>query len=238
MQVIELNLRDESRKRDVPVCIYIPKNNKVENIVIFGPGYQGQEDLAKEEMVYKKYKYLAKFFTQRNFAFISIQHDILGDKDGLESIDTKLPQYQARKHLYERGQENINYVLEELGKRYPSFNLNRFIIAGHSNGGDIAKFYACNYPEKISHIIALDSRRALIEGNKNLKILMFEAEDTTTDTGVIPDPTFKNNARRIGLEWVIIKPREAKHISYSDTYINDDIKKIVCNSIGWFLDNF
>ncbi len=51
---------------------------------------------------YKQNTYLAKFFTDCGYAFISIQHDIVGDKDGLETLDPNAVQAIARKHLLER----------------------------------------------------------------------------------------------------------------------------------------
>lgn len=238
MQFIDLTLRDISRSRDIPICIYLPEDitNNLK-VVIFGPGYQGQDDLAKKNgsLVYKQYEYLAEFFTERNYAFISIQHDILGDTDGLEVIDPKLPQAQARRHLWERGEKNINFIISELKKQFPNFNLDKFIIAGHSNGGDIAKFFANNFPEKISHVIALDARRCPIEPCKNLKLLMFEADDTSTDLGVIPDEGTKENPKRANLEWVIIKPKNSTHIGYNGGHIIKEIKQAVYRGIDWFL---
>lgn len=158
---------------------------------------------------------------------------MLGDKDGLETIDPSINQYEARKHLYERGQENIIFVIKELKQKFPKLNFDNFIIAGHSNGGDIGKFFANNHPKNVSHVIALDSRRCIITEGK--KILIFEANDTTTDLGVIPDQDMEGNPKRSNLEWIIIKPKNAKHISYSDTYITGELKSSVYNGINLLL---
>ncbi len=35
-------------------------------------------------------------------------------------------------------------VIARLKQKHAELSLDKFIIAGHSNGGDIAKFFACN----------------------------------------------------------------------------------------------
>jgi hypothetical protein len=238
MEIIDINLNDKERARIFPVAIYLPETiNQSTPIVIFGPGYQGQEDLANPNIkpVYKEYNYLAEFFIKKGYCFISIQHDILGDNDGLETIDPKLIQHEARKHLYIRGEQNIFFTIKELTVRFPLLNFNKFIIAGHSNGGDIAKYFANNNPKRISVVITLDARRCIIEPQKNLKLLMFEADDTSTDQGVIPDQGTEQNPKRTNLEWVIIKPKNATHIGYNGSYITEELKQAVFRGINWVL---
>nr|WP_253307514.1 alpha/beta hydrolase [Rickettsia endosymbiont of Ceutorhynchus assimilis] len=240
MKILDFTFTDQARSRIIPVRLYLPKN-VVNNLpmVIFNAGYQGQDDLSKPDVKfeYKNYEYLAKFFTDKNFAFASIQHDVLGDNDGLEKIkiNHNLPQYEARKHLYIRGTQNILFVINELKHKFLELNLDKFIIAGYSNGGDIAKYFANLYPDNISHVIVLDARRCIIEPYRNLKILMFEANDTSTDLGVIPDQGIEEKPKRINLEWVIIKPKNAFHKSYSGLCITEEIKQSIFSAIDWFL---
>jgi len=236
MQTNLLTLTDPVQARQIPVAIYLPDQMPESlPVVIFGPGYQGQEALAAKdvELAYLKQTYLAKYFTDKNYAFITIQHDMLGDSDGVETIDPKLPQHEAREHLYKRGEKTILYVLGELTQRFPQLILERFIIGGHSNGGDIAKYFANNYPERISHVIVMDGRRCRIAPGKDLKLLLFEATDTTTDAGVIPE----QSSKRAPLEWVSIKPKGALHLSYMDPHMTEEIKATVLGAIDWFLNH-
>jgi len=231
MKTKELIFTDQTRSRDVPVCIYGCENS-IDNmpVIIFSPGYQDQEELSASstELFYKSYTYLAEYFTQKGYAFITIQHDMLGDNDGLETLDPKAMQSEERKHLWQRGQDNILFVIGQLKADFPNYDFDKFIISGHSNGGDIAKFFADNYPEKVSHIIAMDARRCPVRSGK---LLMFEADDTTTDIGVIPD-----EGKRDNLEWAIIKPKGVKHLSYMDEYTDNDIREHILRSIDWFLE--
>ena len=233
MKQLDFKFFDSSRAREIPVCVYLPLNIKHhKNIVIFSHGYQEQKILASHGNIpgYKKYQYLAEFFTKKNYIFISIQHDLVGDNDGLETIDQSLVQHYAREHLYKRGAENILFVLNAIQKEIPQLYYKKFIICGHSNGGDISKYFAKFYPEMISDVIVLDGRRYRIEAP--MKILMFEANDTVTEAGVVP----QDEILRAQIELVVIKPKDALHKSYCDDAITDNVKNSVYNSITWFLN--
>jgi hypothetical protein len=217
MKITELNLTDESRNRKIPILIYLPEESKQNlQVVIFNPGYQDQVDLQKPETIlaYRKWEYLAQYFNNKNCAFIAIQHDLPGDADGLETIDPKLPQVEARKHLWIRGEQNILFVINLLKAQFPNLDFNQFIIAGHSNGADMAKFFANKYQENISHVISFDGRRCPIAPLTKQKLLMFEAIDTSTDVGVLPNEGTKDSPNRMNLEWLIFKPSQAFHTSY------------------------
>ena len=130
---------------------------------------------------------------------------------------------------------NILFVIQELKKQNLSLDLKKFIIGGHSNGGDIAKFFANHHPKSVSHVIVCDGRRCPVSSDANLKILMFEANDTTTDEGVIPGKGDPKIGERNNLEWIIVKPKNAVHISYNDGGQEEDVKKQVLRTIEWFL---
>jgi len=244
MVIKEFNFFDISRNRMVPVIVYLPAViTNVVNAVIYNPGYDRQEFILESQKgvipcQYKNNSYLAKFFTEKSYAFISIQHDILGDKDGLETLDPNAIQAIARKHLWDRGVQNMLFVIGELKKQNLGLNLEKFILGGHSNGGDIAKYFANLYPDLVSHLIICDGRRCPIPTNANLKILMFEANDTSTDFGVIPDEGSQENPKRTKLEWVVVKPKNALHMSYCDAGKEEDVKQQVCKTIEWFISNF
>ena len=238
MKTLYFNFYDKARKRQVPVAAYLPENFETQlPSVIFGPGYQGQDDLQKKELSYKRYAYLAEYFTAKGYAFITIQHDILGDNDGLETVDSQAIQDEARRHLYIRGGENILFAIEELKRQNLPLQLDKFILAGHSNGGDIAKYFVNNNPSLTRALILFDARRARLRPQALLPVLMFEANDTATDTGVIADPMQENNSMRSNLDLIIIKPSEALHVSYVDDYITDELKKRVFAGLNWFLSD-
>ncbi|MEK6733705.1 MAG: hypothetical protein AABY27_01190, partial [Pseudomonadota bacterium] len=170
------------------------------------------------------------------YAFISIQHDILGDNDGLEFIDKNAPQAEVRKHLWIRGEKNILFAINELKQKYPEFNFDQFIIAGHSNGGDIAKFFYNNYENMVLSAVIFDGRRCPIKPGSKQKLLIFEAADTSTDFGVLPDEGTEIAPKRMNLEWIVIKPKDAFHMSYGGDLITDKLKTKVFKGLDFFLN--
>jgi cephalosporin-C deacetylase-like acetyl esterase len=235
---LEFNFLDSKRSRKVQVLCYLPKvKSKKMPVVIFGPGYEGQEEIIsqKDLPVYKGYTYLADYFTKKGYAFITIQHDILGDDDGLESVDPNAIQHEARKHLYVRGVENMLFVIEELKKHNLGLDFEKLIVSGHSNGGDISKYFANLYSNRVSKMILFEARRCRFEITKPIDLLMFEADDTSTDLGVMPIQNKEDNHKRENIDWSIIKPKDAIHVSYMDDYITDKIKTRVYKALDYFL---
>lgn len=238
MKILDFDFYDKKRSRNIPVAIFKPiGEGKNYPAIIFSPGYQSQEQLRKEGLNYKVYNFLAEYFTSKGFVFISIQHDMLGD-DGLETVDPEAIQDDARKHLYIRGKENILFVLESLKKEKPTIEFDNMIFAGHSNGGDIAKYFTNQHPEYVKSLILFDSRRAKLVPKNNLKVLMFEADDTMTDEKVIPEPYREDNSKRSNLDLVIVKPSGAMHRSYKDEFINEEVKNKIFISLDWFLNYY
>lgn len=233
-RIEDINLFDEQRSRKIPIRIVLP-SKPVEKTIIFSAGYCSQEDLKEGFEAYKKYQFLAEYFIDRNFAFICVQHDVLGDSDGLETIDASKTQHEAREHLYKRGIININYILLWLKQNKPNIKIDDFIIGGHSNGGDIAKYFINKQPEICTNIIVFDARRCRIETNKAIKLLMFEASDTTTDANVLPNVCEGDNVARDNISYVIIKPKNALHGSYLDENINDDLKVSIFKALDYFI---
>jgi predicted esterase len=241
MKTQEFNFFDAARNRSIPAIIYLP-DNKTDNtpLVLYNHGYADPETFVEIEKgianwPHKNHTYLAKFFTQKGYAFICPLHDLPSDSDGLATIDPKAVQALARKHLWERGMTNLLFVIDEFKKQNLDLNLEKFIIGGHSNGGDIAKYFANHYPDLISHVIVCDGRRCPISSDVNLKILMFEANDTSTDIGVIPGQGTDKNPTRINLELVVVKPKNALHMSYQDDGAQE-VHDVVTKSIDWFLN--
>ncbi len=168
---------------------------------------------------------------------MTIQHDVFGDVDGLETVDPNAVQDEARRHLYIRGEANILFAIAQLKQQNLPLNLDKFIFGGHSNGGDIVKYFVNQHPALVRSLILFDARRARLKPKAPLPVLMFEADDTTTDIGVIPDPVEENNSIRSNLDLTIIKPSGALHESYMDDYITGELKNRVFSALDWFLEN-
>jgi hypothetical protein len=237
----EFVLHDAKNSRDIPVLIYLPDRIEEKlSVVLFAPGYQKQADLIKErtKFAYKQYEYLANYFTSKNYVFVSMQHDLPNDRDGIEFIDQNLPQNIARTALWHRCNESLLFVIEHLKENFPLWDYSKFMMVGHSNGADIAKYFSNRCPELVSHLILLDGRRCPLKANLPLKTLMFEADDTMPDHGMIPEVGSEENQNRQGMEWIIVKPKNAKHNAYNGAIIDDELKNKIIKTIDWFLLNW
>lgn len=206
----KIDMFDKTRGRNVPVVIYQGGTiNK--SVVIISHGY-GVENT--------EYSFIANALAENGYFVVSIQHDLETDKP----LPTTGNLFDRRKPLWERGVQNILFVMNELQKIEPQLDLNKVILIGHSNGGDMSMMMAQFYPDRLSKVISLDSRRYPFPRNPKLEILRFGAIDDEPDEGVVP---------KSGVGVIYVKG--ARHIDLCDRgspEINDEIKK----SIIQFLD--
>jgi dienelactone hydrolase len=134
-----------------------------------------------------EYSFLANVFAARGYLVASIQHHLPSDPPLMTKVG--LP-YVGRLGVYEKGEANILFVVEQLRKLQPNADYDHLTLVGHSNGGDIAMYCAKQHPGLVSKVITLDNLRVpFVLGNK-LKILSFRSKDPNfkTDPGVLPTP--------------------------------------------------
>ena len=134
-----------------------------------------------------EYSFLANALAARGYLVASIQQDLPSDPPLMTKVG--LP-YVGRRGIYMRCEANILFVLGELQKRQPNADYDHLTLVGHSNGGDIAMFYAKQHPELVSKVITLDNLRVPFVLNDKMKILSFRSSDPNfkTDPGVLPTP--------------------------------------------------
>ncbi len=135
---------------------------------------------------FTEYSFLANVFAARGYLTISIQNDLPSDgpmvtKEG-ELYVGRLPQYQ-------RGITNIKFAIEEMKQRQPNADYSKLTMVGHSNGGDIAMYFAKQYPDEIKKVVTLDNLRVPFMTDGKFKILSFRSHDQhfKPDPGVVPD---------------------------------------------------
>lgn len=201
----KLDMFDEGRGRNIPVVVYQGETiNKPVVIISHGYGAKNTE-----------YSFIADSLVARGYFVVSIQHDLETDKP----LPTTGNLFDRRKPLWERGVQNILFVIDELKKRKPHLDLSKVILLGHSNGGDMSMMFATLHPEMVSKVISLDSRRYPFPRNPKLKILRFGAIDDEPDQGVVPDT---------GIQEIYVQ--SARHIDLSDRgspEIKDEIQKSI-----------
>ncbi|MBY0382208.1 MAG: alpha/beta hydrolase [Xanthobacteraceae bacterium] len=176
---------------------------------------------------FTEYSFLSNFFAARGYLAISIQHDLSTDAP----LMTKPGElFVGRMPVYQRGAENIMFVLNELEKRQPHANYEHVVLVGHSNGGDIAMYFAKIHPEMVTKVITLDNLRVPLQGT--FKILSFRSEDPNfvPDPGVVPSPEI---CEKTG---VTIVDTKFRHTDMSDRG-PETLKTRIEDTLGKFLDD-
>jgi peptidoglycan-N-acetylglucosamine deacetylase len=203
-------LVDISRKRQIPIEISYVEDNSKSKVVVLNHGYG---------VTNKDYQFIANHLAALGFFVVSIQHDL--------KTDPKIPRtgniFQRRKPMWERGVQNINFVLGELKRIDPNLNLEKVTLIGHSNGGDISMMFADLYPQKTAKVISIDSLRYPFPVKHSLPILTLRATDTKADKNVLPLTGAK-----------IVEIKDAKHNHMYDA-ATDEVKKDMLNEISCFL---
>lgn len=170
-------LTDKARNRQVPTATYQPDicNQK---IVIFNHGYG-----ANKGGDYLVYSYLTNYLASKGYFVVSIQHELVTDS---LIPSPGIPQV-VRRPFWDRGADNILFVINELKKSHPSLNFNEVTLIGHSNGGDMVALFPQKYPGIVHKIITLDNRRMALPKANAPKIYSLRSSDQPADEGVLPD---------------------------------------------------
>lgn len=179
VKVETLSLFDKSRNRSVPVGLYLSDSQlgksktKKLKLAIINHGYG---------MKNTDYSFLAETLVANGYFVAGIQQELPTD----EPMPTVGKPSEVRRPFWERGVENILFVIEELKKLYPELDTKNLLLAGHSNGGDTVMLFAEKYPTRVKKIISLDNRRMPLPRRKRLEILTIRSSDQTADDGVLP----------------------------------------------------
>ncbi|WP_159471517.1 alpha/beta hydrolase [Dyadobacter sp. 3J3] len=195
-----LNLFDKARNRSVPVMLYLPvadKKIRKQKLVIFSHGYG--ENKGGDYLVYS---YLTENLAALGYFVASIQHEL--PTDSLLAMNE--PYNVTRKSNWERGVNNIHFVLNELKRSYHDLDYDHLTLIGHSNGGDMTALFATKYPKLADKIITLDNRRMALPRSKSPKIYSIRSSDLAADDGVLPTSL---EAAKYGMK--IIKLTSTKH---------------------------
>lgn len=219
-----LNLFDSSRKRSIPVALYLPETKKKlinQKVVIFSHGYGENKGGAN-----KGYSYLTENLASKGYFAASIQHELA--TDSLLPMTGK-PQ-ETRRSNWERGSENILFVLNEFKKTKPYLDYKHLILIGHSNGGDMTMLFATQHPELVDKVISLDNRRMAFPRTKQPKIYYLRSSDQVADEGVLPTA---EEQTKYGIK--IIKLNNTKHNDMGND-ANQEQRKEINNYILSFLN--
>lgn len=176
-----LSLFDQNRNRRIPIAIYQSKNIKRSNKIpiIFSHGYG--ENNGSDYL--KAYTYLTEFLASKGYFVISIQHELKTDE--FLAMTGKLQ--ETRKPNWERGAQNILYVVQEIKKDHPQLRYNELTLIGHSNGADMSALFVHQYPRLANKIILMDNRRMELPRTSIPKIFTLRSKDHPADENVLPN---------------------------------------------------
>jgi dienelactone hydrolase len=176
-----------------------------------------------------EYSFLANVFAARGYLVASIQQDLPTDPP----LMTKIGQpYVGRRAVYQKGEANILFVIEQLKQLQPNADYGQLTMVGHSNGGDTAMYFASHHPDLVAKVVTLDNLRVPFVTRDKLKILSFRSKDPdfATDPGVLPTP---EQAKANGID---IVPTQFQHTWMSDRG-PDAAKQRIQDTLDEFLGN-
>ncbi|MFN8278703.1 MAG: hypothetical protein U0V49_00315 [Saprospiraceae bacterium] len=176
-----LTLMDSLRQRPIPIAIY-RKNNlqltKNQKVIILNHGYNDNRRYS-----YLGYSFLAEYLAAKNYFVVSIQHELPTDsllpRNGIPQI--------VRRPFWERGADNILYVIQSLRHSHPKLDFKHLTLIGHSNGGDMTALFAQQHPLMVDKLITLDNRRMPLPRTNHPQIYSLRSSDQVPDEGVLPD---------------------------------------------------
>lgn len=177
VKIKTLSLVDETRKRPVPVVVYTDATQPVRGpkLAIISHAYGGKNT---------DYGFVANYLATHGYYVASIQHEIPGD----EPLPKTGNPYETRKPSWERGVQNILFVIAELKKKRPDLDVGSLLLVGHSHGGDTSMLFAQEHPELVDTVISLDNRRMPFPRIAKPRLFSLRSSDQPADDGVLPTP--------------------------------------------------
>ncbi|MBP6445376.1 MAG: hypothetical protein WAT22_09780 [Saprospiraceae bacterium] len=219
-----LKLYDQSRQREIPIAIYKPtsKVSGKQKIIIFSHGY-GQNKGGD----YLAYSYFTEFLASKGYFVVSIQHELATDSLLPLTGNPKI----VRRPFWERGADNILFVINELQKTNPDLDYNHITLIGHSNGGDMTALFPQKYPNIVEKIITLDNRRMALPKIKKVKVYSLRSSDQPADEGVLPT---EKEIKKYRIK--IVKLANTTHNEMDDN-ANDEQRKEIQKLIFTFIND-
>jgi|ERR1043166_2253442 predicted dienelactone hydrolase len=173
-----LLLVDPVRNRSVPVAIYqkaAPPRSAKRKLAIISHGYGGKNT---------DYGFIASYLATHGYFVASIQHEVPGD----EPLPKAGNLYETRKPSWERGVQNILFVLGEMKKAHSDLDYGQLLLVGHSHGGDTSMLFAQEHPALVQTVITLDNRRMPFPRTSKPRLYSLRSSDQEADEGVVPSP--------------------------------------------------
>lgn len=173
----QVRLLDESRQRPIPVLVFEPMPEACSQgcpVVVFGSGYQA---------AVADYSFLLRALAEAGYLAIAVQLDLAGDAPMPNTGNV----IRDRASYWARGAMSVEYTVKNLASDYSQHDWSRVILAGHSQGGDIAALLASKRSFPVHALLTLDNRRVPLPPVGQMPTLSFRSADQAPDSEVLPE---------------------------------------------------
>jgi hypothetical protein len=176
----QMTFHDASRNRDIPVEIAMSRRAELK--VKFG--FKPRVAIVNHGNTVKntEYSFFGDVLATQGYLVASIQHDMPGDPP----LSMQGFPFLGRIPSYQKGEKNILFAIGELKKLYPDPDFTHVTLFGHSQGGDIAMWFAGQHPDMVNKVVTLDNIRVPILMSGKQRILSLRSGNFKPDPGVVP----------------------------------------------------
>ena len=175
-------------------------------------------------------------FSGAEYAFVTQQLNGMGylvvalhDSAGGATLDRNAPIPQQIQAMARASSQSMAAMIDATAARYPQFDWRRLLLVGHSLGGDSSAQFAADYPQRVSALISLDSRRVALPRAADIRVLTIRASDTAADPGVLP-----NDDERRRYASCVVRIEGARHDDMHDGG-SEQLKARMRSAIATFL---
>jgi hypothetical protein len=176
-----LALHDASRGRDVPVELAVSRRAELKAKFF---GIKPRVAIVNHGNTVKntEYGFVGDVLATQGYLVAAIQHDLPGDPP----LSMQGFPFVGRLPSYQRGEKNILFAIEQIKKVYPDPDFQTVTLFGHSQGGDIAMYFAGHHPELVTKVVTLDNIRVPLLMSGKARILSLRSSNFKADPGVVP----------------------------------------------------
>jgi pimeloyl-ACP methyl ester carboxylesterase len=218
-----LALHDASRGRDVPVELAVSRRAELK-AKVFGIKPRVAIVNHGNTVRHSEYSFVGDVLATQGFLVASIQHDLPGDPP----LSMQGFPFVGRLPSYQRAEANILFAIEQIKRIYPDPDFQTVTLFGHSQGGDIAMYFAGHHPDLVTKVVTLDNIRVPLLMSGKARVLSFRSSNFKADPGVVPSDEACEDA---GIEVV---NTDFQHDHFSDRG-PDDVKEKVRGVLARFL---
>ncbi|WP_231574722.1 alpha/beta hydrolase [Vibrio sp. ECSMB14106] len=170
---------DSARDRFIPIEVVLPQNsNSCTTIEQCDVAFIS----AGNRVPFTKYSFVGEMLNDRGYMTIYVDHELPSDPPLSKTGDL----YKTRIENWTRGAQTLNVLQHKLASRYPTYDFDKLILVGHSNGGDISTWLSNENKGYISQLITLDHKRVILPKNEKIRVLSIRATEYPTKEGVLP----------------------------------------------------